>query len=187
MNRLQDQRGFSLVELIIMMGIMAVLSGAIVGTMGYMNSGRTKKASSKLDTKLDYIQTETMTKKGNTYLYIYTKSDGVYTCILNEQDGDFTSRASLDAYSDLAAWESKLCDSKVKIISSKSGSSGSGLSLDSNNMLKIGYSKSTGAFTYSNSGSVTATDFYDSIELSGKDTFKIKLVQKTGKHFVSKG
>lgn len=190
MKRLQDQRGFSLVELIIVMGIMGIFAGAIAGTMGYLNSGRTKKASNKLDTKLDYIQSETMTKEGNTYLYIYVKSDGVYTCILNEKTsgtaGGFQSRSDLNNYSGLADVEGKLCDSKVEIISSKSGSSGSSLTLDTNNMLKIGYSKSTGAFTYSNDGDPVHTDFYDNIELTGKETFKIKLVQKTGKHFISK-
>ena len=35
----KDQRGFSLVELIITMAIMAVFAGAIIGGLTYLNAG----------------------------------------------------------------------------------------------------------------------------------------------------
>lgn len=186
----KDTRGFSLIELIIVMGIMAIFASAIIGTMGYLNAGRTKKASAKLNSKISYIQTETMTKKGNTYLYLYKKSDGIYMCTLNGQkagiaaDG-FASRSELDSYLASQDIGDKLCDSKVTITGKNTAGGSMSLELSESNMLKIGYSKSTGAFTYCNDGDPgKQSDFYNCLELSGKETFKIKLIRATGKHYV---
>ena len=72
----KDKRGFSLIELIITMAIMAVFAGAIIGGMSYINAGKTKKAAARLNNKISSIQTATMTKKGQTFLYIYRTSEG---------------------------------------------------------------------------------------------------------------
>lgn len=190
MKRKSDTRGFSLVELIIVIGIMAVLTGVTFGVFGYINAGKTKKASNKLNSKLTYIQTETMTKKGDTYLYLYKTSDGIYTCTINGLNtgnpSGFLSRSELDTY--LAAHNvgDKICDSKVTI----TGKGSTTLVLSETNMLKVGYSKSTGAFTYSNDGSLADDgtlrnkEFLNRLELKGKQTFYIKLIKATGKHYI---
>ena len=76
----------------------------------------------------------------------------------------------------------------------KAGNRGSNsVTLSESNFLKLGYSKSTGAFNYSNDGSLdtngefTDVPFYSMIEMSGKEKFSIKLVKISGKHFVKKG
>ncbi len=189
----KDRRGFSLVELIIVISIMAILTGVSVTAMGFINSGKTKKASNALDNKLDYIQTQTMTKKGTAYLYLYAASDGIYTYVhttdTSYPDG-FDSRTELDSYMTSESIEgSRLCDNNVTV--KLTGQSGSGsnisLTLNSGNMLKIGHSKSTGEFICSNDGTAGSTDFYDFIELDGKQKFSIKMIKATGKHFIKKG
>lgn len=195
----KDTRGFSLIELVITMGIMAVFASAIIGGLSYMNAGRTKKASAKLNNEISGIQTATMTKKGETYLYVYRTSDGVYTSTVNSGVAEYDTRASLDAgYAAGKFGRTKICDSSVKITGKKDPAGGAGggaasIDLSTTNMLKIGYSKGTGAFTYSNEGTVDAgktkseMPFYSVIEMSGKETFKIQMVKATGKHFVKKG
>ncbi len=185
MEKKLNQRGFTLVEMIITIAIMAIIATVTVGATGYINSGKTKKASNKLNSKLTFIQTETMTKKGDTNLYIYKKSDGIYICTVNASSGDFTSRTELDTYLGSHDIESKLCDSKVTLTGETTGgAAATPLELNENNMLKIGYSKSTGAFTYSNNGSTSAAEFYNRIEMSGKQTFHIRMIQATGKHYI---
>ncbi len=192
MKRRSDTRGFSLVELIIAMGVMAVLSVAIFGGVSYINSGKTKKASNTLNSKLTYIQTETMTKKGNMYLYVYKTPKGIYMLTMNGEiaggANGFLSRTELDTYLASNDGGVKLCDSKVTI----QGKGSSSLTLTETNMLKIGYSKSTGAFTYSNDGSLAADgtlhnkEFLSRLELTGKETFYIRMVKATGKHYIEK-
>ena len=78
--------------------------------------------------------------------------------------------------------------SSVTIKGSEAGAAAT--TLDNDNMLKIGYSKGTGSFIYSNNGTVTGgkamteMPFYSTIELSGKEKFTIQLVKTTGKHFI---
>ena len=201
----KDKRGFSLIELIITMAIMAVFAGAIIGGMSYINAGKTKKAAARLNNKISSIQTATMTKKGQTFLYIYRTSDGVYSTVVSSKidtngDGNpdypkgFTQRSELDqCLSSGKISGDKLCDSTVTI-TGKQGTGGSNsVTLSESNFLKLGYSKSTGAFNYSNDGSLdtngefTDVPFYSMIEMSGKEKFSIKLVKISGKHFVKKG
>lgn len=188
----KDRRGFSLVELIIVMAIMGLLSGVTAAAMGYINTGKTKKSSAKLDGKLDYIQTETMTKEGNAYLYLYAANDGIYTYVHTAKLSDpnptgFNTRLDLDTYmTSNSAKGSKICDGTVTATAKGTKDSGGNMEmkLTSSNMLKVGYSKSTGAFIYSNDGDASAVDFYNLLELKGKQTFKIKMIKATGKHFV---
>ena len=191
----KDQRGFSLVELIITMAIMAVFAGAIIGGMTYLNAGKTKKASAKLNNEISSIQTATMTKKG----------DGVFSSIVSstydaDNDGTpdfpdgFMNRADLNTYLTNGGSQTKICDSTVSIKGKVgTGTGADPMSLDTTNMLKIGYSKGTGAFTYCNNGTLDSgkamieMPFYSMIEMSGKEKFTIQLVKATGKHFIKQG
>lgn len=197
----KDRRGFSLVELIITMAIMSLFAGALIGGLGYVNAGRSKKAATKLNNAISRIQTDTMTKKGETYLYLFQTSKGVYFFTLNSEedlDGDgspdypngLNSRAQVTAFVNANDNAEKLCDSAVTV-KAKDGSGS--ITLSGSNMLKVGYSKGTGAFTYSNDGQVdsngefTNVPFYNEIKLFGKDKYTIKLVKATGKHFLKEG
>lgn len=189
MNVFRDKRGYTLIELIIVMGIMAVFAGGVAVALGYSNQGRTKKAATSLNDKLSYIQTQTMTLKGETYLYVFKRSDGVYAYIAKEVDTngngviddaekkDVTSREDLNDM--IGSAGEKLCGSSVEV----SGEGGATpMTLDDNNMIKIGYSKSTGAFICCNDGS--GSSFYNTIKMSGREVFTVMLVQKTGKHYI---
>jgi hypothetical protein len=91
-----------------------------------------------------------------------------------------TDRTSLDSYVASNGGQTKLCSSKVDV--SGSDGSSSGTPLDDNNMIRISYSKGTGAYTYCDMGDGSV--FYNTIKLEGTETFTVKLVKNTGKHFV---
>jgi prepilin-type N-terminal cleavage/methylation domain-containing protein len=202
MDLRKDKRGFSLVELIIVMGIMAVFAGGIFGALGYINQGKTKKAAATLNSELTSIQQSNMTLKGATYLYLYQDGGTIYmvTARASDVNGDgeidktpntkesanYTSRTALNGYVSDNGGQGKLCSSKVEVIGIDGGDS---TTLTDDNMIRIGYSKSTGAFTYCDMGKETKDDdvtslFFNTIKLKGTETFTVKLVKNTGKHFV---
>lgn len=200
MKKIKDTRGFSLVELIITIAVMGILAGVVMGALGYINSGKTKKASAKLNSRLNYIQTETMTKEGRCYLYLFKTDDGVFSVNTNEDASGTVGNTGLETASEVSAYiaahpsRTQICDDKVKVTASTPG--GNTVELvnltdtaggNQVNVLKIGYSKATGAFSHScGLTSSQDTEFYNSIKLEGKQTFYIKMVEKTGKHYVDR-
>ena len=190
---LKDKKGFSLVEMIIVMAVMAILIGGMVSYMGYINNGKTKKSIASFTTKLDRVQTDNMAKEGDTYLYLYKTSDGVYCKIVNVNqctgaggvptypDG-FTQRSELDSFltsnPDATVLSGKKVDVKAEGVTATGGSTS--MKLDNTNMIKIGFDKVTGAYKCSNNGS--STDFYNLIKFEGLQHYSVKLVKSTGKH-----
>lgn len=183
------QDGFTLVEMIITIAIAGLLVGAVIGFTGYIRVGNSKKSAAKFNGKLDTVQVENMTKEGTAYLYVYKDSDGIQVTMAKADssypDG-FTSRSNLNSY--LAAGSgsaSQIGDSRVSVSAQgKDGGTDISMSLGEDNMLKIGFSKSTGAYTCSGTGAVGDTAFYDTIIFSGAESYTVRMVQSTGKHFI---
>ena len=94
----RDERGFTMVEMIITIAIMAILAGIIGGAYSIIKSGNASKSTSRFLGRLDTTQVENMTKKGTTYLYLFKDSDGVQTLMYN--DGTDTG---LNSQSDVIA------------------------------------------------------------------------------------
>ena len=182
------------------MAIMAIFAGVTVGALGYINAGKTKKASAKLNSRLAYIQTETMTKEGCTYLYLYKKADGIYYVVSNKDKNGNVSIDGLADAADLVSVSSggqKICDANVDVeLSAMDGTKaklaelGTASAANEVDFYKIGNDKATGAFSkrcavYKGTAEDTSV-FYDTIKLSGKQTFTVKMVKITGKHYVDK-
>lgn len=195
MKRINDRRGFSLVELIITIAVMSILAGVTVGAVGYINSGKTKKASAKLNSKLTYIQTETMTKKGKSYLYLYKTGDGIFYAITKQDTSGGCVKKS-ELVSLLASQAgTELCSSSVNVTgTTAAGDTVKLVNLNDTaatgeaNFLKFGYDKATGAYSegcgYAGE-SGTPSGFCKEVRLNGKQNFAVQLVEKTGKHYVT--
>jgi hypothetical protein len=174
---------------------LAIFAGGIAGSLNYINRGKTKKASATLNSQLTSIQQSNMTLKGATYLYLYKDGDDIYmvtarasdvngdgkidTTENTEESANYTDRSNLNGYVSSNGGQRKLCSSKVDVIGIDGSTTGT---LTDSNMIRIGYSKGTGAFTYCDMGSDSV--FYNTIKLKGTETFTVKLVKNTGKHFV---
>lgn len=196
----KDRRGFSLIELIITMAIMAIFAAVTIGALGYLNAGKTKKASAKLNSRLNYIQSETMTKEGCSFLYLYKQSDGIYYLVSNKNGSGAVSKDGLASVSELSSISSsgtKVCDANVDVeLSAMNGAKvnlkelGTASAANEVDFYKIGYDKATGAFSKKcavyQASTEDASVFYDTIKLSGKQTFTVKLVKRTGKHYIDK-
>lgn len=153
----------TLIEIVIVIGIIGILAGSSIALFGHIRYANTKKAAETIDTALDKLQVQTMSKAGVPYLYIYQLDDGCYMKIMQEE---------LTAY-DAAKFTKdavKLCNKDVVIsITTLAGTK----TVSGMDYAGIAYTKSA-AF---------ATDI-SSIEIQGTMTFRIKLMKETGKHFV---
>lgn len=176
----KDERGFTLVEMIITIAIMAILAGIIGGAYSIIKAGNASKSTSKFLARLDTVQVENLTKKGTTYLYLY-KDDGLKTLMYNDgTDDGLATRADVIANTSNGA-VTEIAGSGVDFTMSDGSSSGT----DSNLVVKIAFQKSSGAFLCSKKiTDTTGTDFCDIISFKGNGTtsYKVKLVKNTGKH-----
>lgn len=81
MDRIQDRRkqpGFSLMELIIVIAIMALMASGIAISIGLLRSSDTKKLASEINSSLTTLRSDNMAKSELSYLHIYYYEDAYY-------------------------------------------------------------------------------------------------------------
>lgn len=77
----RDNRGMTLVELIIVMTIIIVISvGSLLG-FGVLGYGGVKEAAGRMKSLADYVRLENMTRSEQYYLVIYHEDDNYYACV----------------------------------------------------------------------------------------------------------
>ncbi len=167
--------GFTMVEMIITVAIAAVLMGATIATFGYISSGNARRSAARFDSKLNTAQTETMMQKEPTYLYLF-KDNGVKVVLSANDAENLTSLKKFDNPTEVGG-------ARVDVIAKKSGGS---QELDDSGFIRIAFNKATGAYRYAKFDGDADTEFISEINFSGKENYKVTLVQLTGKHVVSK-
>ena len=74
----EDKMGFSLVELIIVIAIVAILSGGVALGLGLTRSPHSLSLANALNTSFADLRSENQAKAGRTYMNLYRLSDGYY-------------------------------------------------------------------------------------------------------------
>lgn len=163
MRQRLNQKGMTLIEIVIVIGIVGILAGSSLALFGHIRYANTKKTVETVSSALDKLQVQTMSKTGTPWLYIYQLDDGCYMKILKEEITAFDStKFTKDAV--------KLCNQDtVILVTTPAGVT----PVSGTDYARIAYTKS----------SSFATDI-SLIEIQGNTTFRIKLVKETGKHFV---
>ncbi len=164
---IHDHSGMSLVEIIIVVAIIGILAGSSYAMFNNIKSANMKDTVETIDSQLDKLQMQTMSKSGNPYMYIYKLSDGYYMKVLNEKLDTFDG-SKLDANG------SKVCGTDVDIYLRKSGVTDELIDM-SGNFIRIAYLKS---MEFSSDTNV------DSVVLTGISSYEIKLMKETGKHIM---
>ena len=96
MTKSRNEKGFTLIELIIVISILAIISSGIfylVTTISYMDPF---KAATILNHTMEKVRIESMSKTEKSYLYIYNKDDVIYFKVSSNHDA---SMAGLDVES----------------------------------------------------------------------------------------
>lgn len=172
------EAGFTMVEMIITVAIMAILAGASVTAVGMIASGNAKRSAARFNSQLTTVQTETMMKKDPVYLYLY-------------DDNGVKSVVSKNSYADRSALNSGLSSESPNDVGGAgvtvkaTADDGSTVTLDGTNMMKFAFIKASGAYQYAKT-SDSDTKFYPEIKFSGRGNYKVTLVKMTGKHVVNK-
>ncbi len=169
-----NQKGMSLIEIIIVIALVGILAGTSVTLIGHVHYANTKKTVESMDSALDKLQVNSMSKQDKTYLYIYKLSDGYYmkqlTDVITTFDGTkFDSNGT------------KLSGNSTQVYLE----SESGTLVDGNVFIRISYKKS-GVFDKETiTGSTELGTNVDKIVVKGNGTYTITLVGATGKHPIS--
>lgn len=173
----KENKGFTLMELIIAIAILGILSGVFIQAVSYIQYGNVKKCVGQIDSALDKIQLEAMSKEKTPYLYIYNNEKGYFMVI--------STRKNL-SYSELsAAGGTKLANSSISVkVSGKRVVEVDGTvtelagqrELSGTEYLRLGFKKSTGAFL--------EDSFCTAVKVEGRGENTLYLVEGTGKHYV---
>ena len=159
----KDHGGFSLIEVIVVMAILAIVGTASLISLSIVSGQNIKSCYRELEGYMQETKMRAMSRENNPSMTLYIGSDGgVYVALS-------------DTGEDIRIGKSGLT---VKYVTS-SGT----YQISGSQKLEIGFERSTGAFKKVTIPS-GAKEYCDSIILSdGRRTFTMKLVPKTGKYY----
>ncbi len=179
----KDNKGFSLLEFIIVFGMAAILAGSAVSFTGYLRFANSKGCAEKLYSGIDKLQVSSMAKKEKKLMIVWREDDVFYYDVYSYDGSTVSGNTAKTNCKDNCIGGStatKIGNSAVAV--KYKTSSGSTIeTLDNNEFFYIGYAMD-GSF------SSTYTDVEEIyVESANGDgmTYTIKLIEETGKHFLN--
>lgn len=165
-----NREGFSLMEMMIIIGIIGVLSSAVGLSISLLRSTDTKGAAYDINSSLTDLKSKTMGGKGQTYMYLYymTTTSTYYLDVTNQEPSAYTPTTDAKEIGD-------------KEISISFGSTKQSLNSVSDGFICLGFQKKDGAFLVSGK-CICPEEIY--VEAQGATTYVIHMVQDTGHHYI---
>lgn len=160
-----NNKGFSMVELIITVAIMAILTGSFVSAAGYLKYANAKAGAKKINTELSELRIDSMSKMNTPYMYLYNIGGSTYMKVVSGKDADKAIENGL-----LDTNTTKLGNSQIEVFCD-------GTKITEGTPTKIYMDKSTGAF-------ISCPKEIKVASIDGHNTYVIKLVKSTGRHYM---
>ena len=197
-KRKTNNRGFSLVELIVIIAIMALAGGAISLSVSLVVGSEAKKAVQKIEASLNEVKTGTMSRYSETLSVQYLlkdeaegrDTDGFYVVESINTIKKGTGTDAIEVRS-MGKEQRRICDKRVAMTLAYKDTSGAetttDLSSDGSNSFVFEYDRATGLFKPIGIGDASGsiTHYGQPVSLtctSGLRTYTIKFIPETGKH-----
>ncbi len=180
----KDNKGFSLLEFIIVIGMAAILAGSAVSFTGYIKFANSKGCAEKLYSGIDKLQVTSMAKKEKKLMIVWRNNDAYYYDVFSY---DPTTGVSGNAAKTACIYACMGGTNGTKI-----GNSGVNVKYKKNSESSY-HTLSNGDYffiSYAVGGSYSKT-LNDAEEIviesaSGDGmSYTIKLITETGKHFLN--
>lgn len=173
---MKNNKGFSLVELIVVVAIMAIMGGFIFFSFGLITGQDARKCANNISTVLDKEKNYALTKsaEADCYVEITLESDGYYAEYFAPQKALGLAMISTD--------KQKIGKKTVLVscyVNDGSGGYTSKGTMATGSKLKIVYDRVSGEFK---EVSLNGSSGIEMIQIDKGRTYKIELFTATGKH-----
>lgn len=175
------KKGFSLIELIIVMAIIAILSGGVALGIGMINTSTTKSVAYNIESGLTKLKSMNMAGEEKVYMHVFENGGKYYLSYTND-----TAKPSLDGS------EKELCSTSnisIQVCYDEKDVSGALTSsfetLGSDEDICMGIKKKDGSFIFQESAGKKKAPAQIKVVSSGSSTsYLVYMVTSTGKHHV---
>lgn len=173
---MRTNKGFSLIEIILVIAIMAIFAGGTIASMSYISNGNTKKCVKAIDNTLGQLRLNNMSKEKKSYLYLYQTGSRYYLMVSDNNLLTTMAGGGLDTGG------SEIGGSGITISYRKKGEAAD-TALTEGQFLLISFKRSSGAFE-SNPADPLLPQYYERITVEGSSDQVIHMVEETGKHYI---
>lgn len=157
---MRNNSGFSLIELIVVVAIIALMSTGTMAGLGYLSLANTSKCATKIDSGFTKLKSKNMAKADTTYMHLYNYNDNFYIVYNDLDETSFTPNGTGE----------QIANSKVQVSMDDDP-------LENGESICFSIRKKDGSF-------VNTLNPTSKIVVSGQTSKTITIVTSTGKHFI---